>query len=124
MRSANTGFAAFRVAKIGLAALAAIVVSAPGRIVHGHEASGTVPALLAQANVEPTPDPPKPANRLSEIGPLLSRCLRIPARNRPISATRPALSRVSRSASRFSLTCRFSQGLAAWLLPFHPPQGA
>jgi hypothetical protein len=78
MRSANTGFANFRVAKIGSAALAAIVVSPPGRIVHGQEASGAVPALLAQANVEPTPDPPKPANRLSEIGPLLSRCLRMP----------------------------------------------
>jgi hypothetical protein len=75
---ANIGFASFRFAKIGLAALAAIVVSAPGSIVHGYEASGAVPALLAQANVEPPSDPPKPANRLSEIGPLLSRCLRMP----------------------------------------------
>jgi hypothetical protein len=77
MRSANTGFANFRFAKISLA-LAAIVVSAPGSIVYGDEASGAVPALLAQGNVEPAPDPPKPANRLSEIGPLLSRCLRMP----------------------------------------------
>lgn len=75
---ANTGVASFRFAKIGLAALSAIVVSAPRSIVQGHEASVVVPALLAQANVERTPDLPKPANRLSEIGPLLSRCLRMP----------------------------------------------
>ena len=74
----NTGLAGFRVAKIGLAALSVLVVSAPGSAVYSHETSDTVPALLAQTNVEPAPDPPKPANRLSEIGPLLSRCLQMP----------------------------------------------
>jgi hypothetical protein len=74
----NTGLAGFRFAKIGLAALSAIVVSAPGSAVYSHETSDTMPVLLAQTNVEPAPDPPKPANRLSEIGPLLSRCLQMP----------------------------------------------
>jgi len=79
----NTGLAGFRVAKIGLAALAVLVVSAPvvsapGSAVYSHETSDTVPVLLAQTNVEPAPDPPRPANRLSEIGPLLSRCLQMP----------------------------------------------
>ena len=76
----NTGLAGFRVAKIGLAALAVLVVSAPGSAVYSHETSDTVPVLLAQTNVEPAPDPPKPANRLSEIGPLLSRCATVPRR--------------------------------------------
>lgn len=74
---ANTGVATFRSAKIGLAVLSALVVSAAGSAVYSHETSGAVPAVLAQV-VEPTPDRPKPANRLSEIGPLLSRCLRMP----------------------------------------------
>lgn len=57
--------------------LAAVAASTAGNVVRGQEASDAVPVLLAQANLEPASDQ-RPANRLSEIGPLLSRCLRMP----------------------------------------------
>src|SRR5258708_36804666 len=59
IRFARCGFA--RTGHLGAAMLAALALSLPSRLVHGVEA-----------------DRPPLANRLDEIGPLLSRCLRMP----------------------------------------------
>ena len=61
------------------AAIAVFAISAPNGVAHGLEARDRIPTLLAQANVDPPSDRPKLANRLDEIGPLLSRCLQMPA---------------------------------------------
>jgi hypothetical protein len=61
----------------GFATLAAVALSIPDGLAQGDEAGGGR-ALLAQASTERAPARPRPANRLSEIGPLLSRCLRMP----------------------------------------------
>ena len=62
--------------------MVAVALSPPCGIASGHETSGDLPVLPAQADGEPAPKTPKPANkpanRLDEIGPLLSRCLQMP----------------------------------------------
>src|SRR5258708_32123081 len=59
IRFARCGFA--RTGHLGAAMLTALALSLPSRLVHGVEAAR-----------------PPLANRLDEIGPLLSRCLRMP----------------------------------------------